>query len=119
MIGQEPRKHIPSIIRGGGATEFNTAKLLAVAPRPSAMIPGADDQEVLVGRIMLLEQLIDFQRTIKVFLIPPSRDVERRDGYLVQPGCECLALPERIIVRMIDEVVPSREFIVKILCVSV
>src|SRR5215471_20184089 len=119
MIGEKPRQYVATIICSRGAAEFYAAKLLTVSPRPTSVIPGANNQEVLVGRLMFLEQLIDFHWSVKVLLIPPSCNIQCRNRDFVQPGRKCLPLPERIVVGMIDEVVPGRKLVVKILFICV
>ena len=68
---------------------------------------------------MLFEQFIDFHRPIKVFLIPPTRDIERRHRNAIEPRGEALSFPKCVIVGMIDEVVPGRKLVVEILRVRV
>ena len=72
------------------------------------MIPRADYKKVLLRRVVPLEQLIDLDRAIKIFLVPPTRYIQRRHAHAVQPGCERLPLPERVIVRVIYKVAPCR-----------
>ena len=82
--------------------------LLPRRPAPAAVIPRADDEIVLVLRVVLLERAVDRDRAVEVLLIPPAGDVQRRHADAVEVLHERFALPERIEVGMLDEVVPGR-----------
>ena len=86
---------------------------------PSAVTPGADNQIVLVIlRVLLLQRLVDFHRTIIILLIPPSGDVQIRHGGFLEDQVHYLRFPERVVIWMVDEIVPGRLFAVKILFVK-
>ena len=70
-------------------------------------------------RIVLLERIVDANRTVEVFLIPPAGDAERRHLHVVNRGDQRLPLPELVVIRMKDEIVPGRNLFVKILRVRV
>src|SRR5439155_8919672 len=106
-MGEETREHIPAVVVRGGAAKIDLAQLLAVAGRPAAMIPRADHEEILLARIVLLQQLVDLERTVEILLIPPARDVERRHRDAVQPRRKRLPLPEGVVVRMAHEIIPG------------
>src|SRR4030042_60645 len=74
---------------------------------PHPLIPaGPERQGLREGEAS--DQLIDLQGTIEILLVPPPGYVERRDGHAVEPRREALSLPERVVVGMVDEVVPRR-----------
>jgi len=77
-------------------TEF--AQVFCFAPGPASMVPRTDNNKILVIRIFFLQHLIGLLRTIKIFLIPPSRYVQignRRRTQTIRNG---LLLPKRIVV---------------------
>src|SRR5579883_2559609 len=94
VIGKKRRKNFAPIVSAGGAAEIDLPKLSAIAARPAAVIPGADDQKILMRGIVFFEQLIDLEGAVEIFLIPPAGDVQRRHGDAIQPWREALALPE-------------------------
>src|SRR5436190_11915286 len=91
----EPRRLNPVLeIERGRSSEVDVAKLRAARAGPTTVIPRTHNQVVQVLRVVLLEQLVDTNRPIKVFLIPPSSDVQRRDGDAIHIWRDRLALPE-------------------------
>ena len=64
-----------SIIDGGLAPKIDGTELSPIASRPAAVVPRADDQEVLMLSIMPFEQFVYLYRAVKVFLVPPAGDV--------------------------------------------
>src|SRR5688500_17450607 len=83
------------------------------------MVPRTHDQEILFLCIVAFEQLIDFDRTVEIFLVPPSGHVERRHCHAIEPRCKRLPLPESVIVGMVYEVAPGWDLPLKILRVDV
>ena len=76
---REPRRlNVLAIVRRRLAAEVDVLKLLSRRSAPAAVIPRADDEIVLVVGVVLLELAVDGDRAVKVFLVPPARDVERR-----------------------------------------
>src|SRR5207247_633112 len=59
IVRQEPRQHFPPIVSRGCAAKIDASKFLSFASRPSAVVPRADDEEVLVRRIVSFEQFIN------------------------------------------------------------
>ncbi len=119
VVREERRHHVAAVMRGGVAAEVDAAQRAAGAARPAAVIPRSDDEKVLVLRVVLLEQLVDLDRPVEIFLIPPAGDVERRHRDAVQPRRERLPLPERVVVGMTDEVVPGRQRLAEIAAIGV
>ena len=83
------------------------------------MVPRADHEKVLLLRIMPFEKLVDLDWTVEVFLVPPARNVQSRHGHARQPRLKALPFPERVVIRMIDEVVPARQLALKVFRVRV
>ncbi len=119
VIRQERRQHVAPVILRGRTAEIDGPELSPFASRPSAMVPRTDDEEVLVRRVVPLEQFVDLDRTVKIFLVPPAGHVQRRHRHAFQPRREGLPLPESIVIGMIDEVVPGWEPVVEILPVDI
>jgi hypothetical protein len=83
------------------------------------MIPWSYDKKVLVQLVVTFKEFINFEGSVKVFLVPPTRDIQCRHGNFIEPWFESLSFPERVIVRMIYEVVPRWQLIVKVFPVCV
>src|SRR5436190_24120066 len=83
------------------------------------MIPWAGDQIIQMVGVGLLQNLIGFNRTVEVFLIPPTGDVHDRNSDLLKLIDQSLLLPELIIIRMRYEIIPSRYLSMKIFAVCV
>src|SRR5688572_12329200 len=79
------------------------------------MVPWANHEKVLLRLIMSFQQLVDFDWAVKVFLVPPAGNIQRRHSHAVQPRRESLTLPEIVIVRTVGEVAPAWELAVKVL----
>ena len=92
---------------------------MAVRARPLPVIPRAGDEIVQMPVVALLHQLEDFLWAVKIFLIPPARNVERGYGCLLQEREEGLFPPIFIAVRVPDEIVPGGKPTVKVKPVDV
>ena len=73
--------------------------------------------------VEFFERLINLQRSIEIFLIPPSGNIEIRYEIrnigLLQIRRHCLPLPELVVVGMLHEIVPSGQLLVHILLVEI
>ena len=116
---EERRLDLVAEVLPGGAVERDGPELVPRSAAPPAVIPGPDDEEVQVVRIVLLERRVDRERPVEVLLVPPSRHVERRDPDLAEVRHHRLPLPEGVVVRVRDEVVPRRDLPVEVLRVHV
>src|SRR6185369_11493106 len=103
-ISEERRKDVFPVISRGWTAKIDAAELAAVAPGPAAVVPWTDHQEVLFRSIVALEQLVDLDRAVEVFLIPPPGNVQNGHRHAGQPGSECLTFPERIVVGLRDKI---------------
>src|SRR4051812_15903826 len=72
-----------------------------------------------IARVVLLERIVNRNRSVEIFLVPESSNAERRHGRVGQVFHNCLTLPELIPVGMREVVVPRRYFAVQILRVDV
>src|SRR4029077_18740862 len=90
-----------------GAAELDGAERLTAPSAPATVIPGANDEKVLVLGVVLLERAVDRDGTVEVLLIPPAGHVERGHGDAIEILHQRLALPEGVKVRVADEVVPG------------
>ena len=90
MIGEERRKNLPPVIFRGETAEFDTAELLSFPAAPAAVIPGTDDEKILVVGVVLFQQLSNLQGAVEILLIPPAGDIQGGDGDAIQPWSEAL-----------------------------
>src|SRR5689334_10557613 len=119
IVSKERCEDVFPVVGGGWTTEIDAPQLAAVAPGPAAMIPWTNHEEVLFRSVVTLEQLVDLDWTVEVFLIPPAGHVQDRHRDLVQPRRKRLAFPKHIVVRLSNEVGPCRQLALKILCVRI
>src|SRR4029453_19366242 len=66
-------------VRACPRAELDRAQSIAVTVGPSAMIPRADHQEIVVPGVVLLESFVNLERAVEVFLIPLPCNIQRRD----------------------------------------
>ena len=106
-------------VPGCGAPEVDGAQFVPRRAGPAAVIPRPHHERVDVPAVVRLEQLVDLQGAIEVFLVPPSRHGERghRDAGEVRSGA--LPLPERVVVGVRHEVVPGGNLPVQVLGIDV
>jgi hypothetical protein len=78
---------------------------------PLAVVPGADDEEVLMMGIVRLKLRIGFLRAEHVFLIPKATDEECGDGNLIEMPLHGAAAPELVICRMFEKRDSRGEFV--------
>src|SRR5512146_3467333 len=109
VIREERRLNAVAAVLRRGAAEVDVAERAPFARVPAAVIPGTDDEEVLVVAVELLEAFVDRHGTVEVFLVPPAGHIERGNRDLRERGNERLALPELIVVGMRDKIVPRRD----------
>jgi hypothetical protein len=119
VVREERGHHVAAVMRRGIAAKVDAAERAAGAARPAAVIPRSDDEKVLAPGVVLLQQLVDLDRPVEIFLIPPAGHVQRGHRDPVQPRRKRLPLPERVVVGMADEVVPGRERLVEIAAIGV
>ena len=106
IVRKERRLNLLTVVLAGCRLEIDRADLLTWAVAPSTMPPRPDDNRVFAPRVMLLELAVDRQRSIKIFLIPPTADTQRRHRHAFEIRLHRLLLPERIVVRMLGEIGP-------------
>src|ERR1051326_2087042 len=85
VIIEERNEDVLSVIGRGWTAEVDAAEFTAVTSRPATVVPWTNHEEILFRSVVSFEQLVNFQRTVEVFLIPPARNVQRRYGHTVQP----------------------------------
>src|SRR4029453_13769790 len=81
-------------VRRGGAAELDGTERFSGAARPAAMVPGTHDQIVVMRSIEPLERVVDPNRSVEVFLIPPSSDTQRGHRRLPDRRNHRLTFPE-------------------------
>ena len=95
------------VVAAGVFAEINRPQGMAVRARPLPVIPRAGDEIVQMPVVALLHQLEDFLWAVKIFLIPPARNVHDRDSNACEIRSDGLALPEGIVVWMTDVIFPG------------
>src|SRR5437868_6600704 len=110
--GEERCLDLRSIVLTRGRAEVDVAELLSRSAAPTTVSPWANDEEVAIGPIVLLELAIDHDRPVEIFLVPPSRDVERGHRDAGEIRTHRLSLPELVVVRMRRGVGPARQLLV-------
>jgi hypothetical protein len=83
------------------------------------VIPRARDEIIQMLRVIPFQNLVNLHRPVEVFLIPPARDIQIRYRGLGQEKCHRLLLPESVVVRMSDEIVPGGQCAVEVVLVGV
>src|SRR5262245_11141608 len=76
------------------SAEFDISELVARCAIPTAVIPRTDHEMIHVACVGFFEDLVRLDRSIKVFLVPPARDVHYRHSSLLYLIDQCLVLPE-------------------------
>src|ERR1051326_1591919 len=106
VISEERSLNLFAEVARRGALELNSPQRVALAARPSAVIPRPGDEKVQALGISLLLHLISLDRAVEIFLIPPSGHVERRHGDVSQVEMHRTLLPILIEARVRDETLP-------------
>src|SRR5262249_43553206 len=84
--GGERRLSLGAEMRARVAVEGDLAELVSRPRLPTAVVPGADDQEVLVVFVVPFEEFVALERAVKILLVEPAGDVQRRHGDALQVG---------------------------------
>src|SRR5262249_56897642 len=119
MVSEPGSENISAKVLACRAAKIDVSEFVAGQPVPASMIPGTCDQVIQVICVVLFQNLIGLDRTVKVFLIPPSRDMHDRNRRLFELTNQRLLLPELIVIRMGHEVVPCRQLFVKVLFIRI
>ncbi len=106
---------------GRVGAELDRAQTVAVASCPATVVPGADDEIVDPLGVVLLQRVVDRQRTVEIFLVPPAGHRKRRYGHRLagKHGAHLPAAPVFVEVRVGGKVGPGRTLLVKVLGVNV
>src|SRR5262249_21292700 len=83
------------------------------------LIPRTWHKKIQMRRIVLLQRLVDSERAVEIFLIPPAGYIQRRDSDRGRLARERLTHPEVVVVRMRYKIIPRRNLSVKILLIHV
>src|SRR5579871_5200362 len=115
----EPRlEDVLAVIERRVRSEVDRAEPSAIAV-PSAMIPRSRHEIVATIAIVGLHLLVDLLRSVEILLIPPAGHMHDRDLYSVEIGSERQPLPERIVIGVMEEILPSGQLSVEILLVRI
>src|SRR5262249_39109832 len=113
ILSEKRRKDLLAEIKRGVAAELDGPQRAAVSNH-LAMMPRADDEEDLVVRAVLrLDRLVDGGSAVDVFLVPEAMDQHHRrfQRLFGEQLVNGLVLPEGVVSRMLDELVPEAELI--------
>src|ERR1700693_1899060 len=97
----------------------NDADRVALGRLPLPVKPRAGDNEVCVVRIVLLRVTENLPWSPGIFLVPEAGHVEVRNRRSVQLTDPRFFLPEVVVIRMRDAIVPVGNFAVKIFLIYV
>src|SRR5215211_7488629 len=95
MVRKERRQYLTPEIPTGIAAEIDGTKPAAAAA-PTAVVPWTHYKIYLIVPIILFERLIQYQRSVHIFLIPPSADDQRRDACIRHIKIRGARLPVRV-----------------------
>src|SRR5690348_18456034 len=107
-IGKPGRFDFLAKIEGGIAAKGDCTKRIAAAAAPSAMIPRACNEIVQMFGVGFFEARVRGHWAVKIFLVPPTSDVEIRNGGLLKAVSDGVLSPEFVVARMSDKLVPGR-----------
>src|SRR6185295_11121013 len=97
-VGEPRRLDLVAEVLASRAVERNRAKPIAGPRRPPAVPPRSDDEIVLFRAVVLLERVVDPDRSVEIFLVPPAGDAERRHLHRADLRDHRLALPEFVVI---------------------
>src|SRR6266705_4116091 len=84
QVVSEPRRlDVRTKVHAGRSSKVHAVQGSAAAV-PSAVVPWAEHQKVLMFLIELFQRVVSRQRAIIIFLVPPAADHQRRDGCRLQ-----------------------------------
>src|ERR1041385_1374687 len=113
MISEPGPKDIRAKVLACRIPKIQVSQFVPGEAIPSSVIPRAGNQIVQVTRVSLLQDFISFYGPIKVFLIPPSRNMHCRYCDFPELINQSLLLPELIVIRVVNEVIPGWQLAVK------
>ena len=118
-MGEERGFDSLPIILGGIGAELDPPERAPVASRPAAVIPRAGDEKAHLPAVEGLEGFVDLLRPVEILLVPPSGHMKRRDRDPGEVRGRRLLLPEGVVVRVGDIIVPGRNLPEEVLLVDV
>src|SRR5690606_13496476 len=84
-------------------------------PGPVTVRPGPHDNTVCGSGTCTLDGLVNVQRTVQVFGIKPASYRKYRVLHVLQVRKDASLLPELIVVRMVDDLLPEEVIVMKLL----
>src|SRR6185369_345573 len=102
-----------------GTAKINVSHFVASQTIPTAVIPWTSDQIVQMLVVSLFENLVRLDWSVKIFLVPPARDVHDRHRRFPELTGQRLLLPELVVIGMRDKVIPGWYFAVEVESVGV
>src|SRR5690242_5998314 len=98
----------------GRTAKIDIAQLVTRQTIPATMIPRTSHEIIQVVLVCLFQNLIGHHGAIKIFLIPPTRDVHDWYSDVFELRDQGSLLPEVVVIRMRNEVIPGGYLAVKV-----
>src|SRR5215207_3208377 len=109
MMSKKRREYLGAKISTGIVAEIDRAEPPAAAT-PSSMIPRPHDKVNLIVTVGLFERFVERQRSVKIFLVPPSSDDQRRHAGVRYIKVSRARLPICVPRRMLEKRLPRMRF---------
>ena len=113
ILGEERRQDVAPELQRGVGVEADRAERAAVMDL-LPVIPRAQHQEdLVVGRVLRLDRLVDRGRAVHVLLVPEAGDQHHRHGQRLrgQHLVHRLLLPEGVVGGMLQQLAPEAELL--------
>ncbi len=116
---EERELELLAVVHARHVAEAHGAELVAVRTRPTAVRPRTHDEHVERAGVLLLDRGVGVERAEEILRVEPSADGHHGRRDVLQVRLEIPRFPERVVVRVRDEVLPERDFLVVVLRVDV
>ena len=94
------------------AVEPDVAEMVSIGTRPATVEPWAHDELYIAVRAFGIGRLVGVQRSPEIFGIEPAADGEHGGLDVLEVLGSGAGLPERVVVGMLNDVLPPGDFVV-------
>ena len=94
------------------AVEPDVAEMVAIGTRPATVEPWAHDELYIAVRAFGVGRLVGVQRSPEIFGIKPASDGEHGGTDVLEVLGSGAGLPERVVVGMLNDILPPGDFVV-------